>query len=81
MAKQKSMPLLKLGDRVRILHSSGLRGDIVELRGALGPQGAQIYCVRIRRKPKPVYIELREDQLVLLPAEGEKADAAHFRQP
>jgi hypothetical protein len=70
MTKQKTMPLLKLGDRVRILRSSGLCGDIVELRGALGPEGAQIYRVRIRRKPKPAYIELREDQLVLIPAEA-----------
>lgn len=55
-------PLFKFGDRVKILHSSGQRGCIVELRGPLGPGGAQIDRVRIRRKPKPVYIEVREDQ-------------------
>jgi hypothetical protein len=68
MAGKTSAPLLKLGDRVRILHSA-LQGRIVELRGPLGPGGAQIYRVRVRRKPKPKYIELREDQLVAIPAE------------
>jgi hypothetical protein len=68
MAKQKLMPLLKLGDRVRILHSAGLQGRIVELRGPLGPGGMQIYRVRVRRKPRPTYIELREDQRQLVPA-------------
>jgi hypothetical protein len=63
MAKKKLNPLLKLGDRVRILRSAGLQGRIVELRGPLGPGGVQIYRVRVRRKPKPTYIELREDQL------------------
>ncbi len=60
--------LLKLGDKVRILGSVGLQGRIVELRGPLGPGGVQIYRVRVRRKPKPTYIELREDQLEPIPA-------------
>lgn len=68
MAKQNSAPLLKLGDRVRILHFEHLRGRIVELCGPLGPGGAQIYRVRVQQKPKPVYIELREDQLLVIPA-------------
>jgi hypothetical protein len=63
MAKPKPVPLLKLGDRVRIRLSRGLKGRIVELRGPLGPGGAQIYRVRIPRKPKPQYIEVRENQL------------------
>jgi hypothetical protein len=70
MAKLKPGPLLKVGDRVKILRSSGLRGRIVELRGPLGPGGVQVYRVRVRRKPKPVYIELREDQLEAIPAAG-----------
>lgn len=70
MAKQKSTVHLKLGDRVRILRSTGLRGRIVELRGPLGPGGAQIYRVRVLRKPKSAYIELREDQLRAIPAGG-----------
>jgi hypothetical protein len=67
MAKQESVPLLNLGDRVRILLSGGLRGRIVERCGALGPGGAQIYRVRVRRKPSPKYIEVREDQLEAIP--------------
>jgi hypothetical protein len=60
----------KLGDRVSIRHSGGLRGRIVELRGPLGPSGAQIYRVRVRGMAEPTYIELRGDQLALIPAVG-----------
>ncbi len=70
MTKQKPAQLLTLGDRVKIRNSTGMRGQIVELRGPLGPGGVQIYRVRIRRKPKPTYIELREDQLVAIPAKS-----------
>lgn len=71
MAKQKAAPTpLKLGDRVKILRSAGQRGRIVELRGALGPGGVNVYRVRVTRKPKPAYIELREDQLVALPVKS-----------
>jgi hypothetical protein len=59
-------PSLKLGDLVKIRHSGWQRGRIVELRGPLGPNGAQIYRVLVRRKPKPAYIEVREDQLDLI---------------
>ena len=69
MSKPTSVPLLKLGDRVRVKYYPDLRGRIVELRGALGPGGAQIYCVRFPRKPKSMYIELREDQLIPIPIE------------
>jgi hypothetical protein len=61
---------LKLGDLVRIRNYSGKRGRIVELWGPLGPGGMRIYRVRVRRKPKPVYIDLGEDQLVLIPAKS-----------
>jgi hypothetical protein len=73
MAKQeheKPAVLFNLGDRVKIRLSGGLRGRVVELRGPLGPGGVQIYRVLVRRKPKPTYIELREDQLALAPAKG-----------
>jgi hypothetical protein len=78
MAKQKrvshpaaaSIPHLKLGDRVRIRHSSYPPARIIELRGPLGPGGTQVYRVRIRRKPRPIYIELLEDQMELIPAEA-----------
>jgi hypothetical protein len=66
MAEKNNVHPLKLGDRVKIRHSD-LQGRIVELRGPLGPGGAQIYRVRTRRKPTPAYIEMREDQLVALP--------------
>jgi hypothetical protein len=55
----------QLGTRVKIRYFfPTLVGRIVELRGPLGPGGIQIYGVRYRRKPKPVYIEMREDQLI-----------------
>jgi hypothetical protein len=71
MAETKPSQLFQYGDRVRILHTK-LRGPIVELRGPLGPGGAQIYRVRVRRKPRPAYIEVREDQLVLIDTETEQ---------
>jgi hypothetical protein len=61
MAAKKST--MKVGDWVRIRHSIW-RGRIVEERGPLGPGGKLIFRVRIRRKPKSSFIELREDQLV-----------------
>jgi hypothetical protein len=66
MATKKASQPFKLGDRVKILHSEW-RGRIVELRGPLGPGGALIYRVRIAHKPKPIYIELAQDQLVAIP--------------
>jgi hypothetical protein len=60
--------LFKLGDRVKIRRSGGLRGRIVEWRGPLGPGGTQIFRVMFRRKPRPAYIEVREDQLEVVPA-------------
>jgi hypothetical protein len=68
MANQNSTPSFNVGDRVRIRRSAGLSGRVVELRGPLGPGGAHVYRVRVRRKPKPAYIELREDQLEAIPA-------------
>jgi hypothetical protein len=59
----ESQPLVKVGDRVRIRHASGLSGRVVELRGPLGPGGAQIDRIRVRKKPTPAYVEVREDQL------------------
>jgi hypothetical protein len=61
-------PRFNLGDRVKIRHSRFPSARIVELRGPLGPGGAQVYRVLVRRKPEPKYIELLEDQLVLMSA-------------
>lgn len=59
---------LPVGMVVQIPNTGYRRGKIVEFRGPLGPGGARIYRVRVRSKPKPAYIELREDQLVVPPA-------------
>ncbi len=68
MAVRKAAVPFKLGDRVKIRLSS-LRGRIIELRGPLGPGGVEIYRVRVRRKPTPKDIEVREDQLELIPGD------------
>lgn len=57
---------LEIGSRVTIRNSGYRRGKIVEFRGPLGPGGARIYRVLVRGKPKPAYIELREDQLTVV---------------
>jgi hypothetical protein len=69
MAAKKGAQTLKLGDLVKIRHSGFKRGRIVELWGALAPGGKQAYRVLVRKKPKPIYIDLPEDLLVLIPAE------------
>ena len=63
MVAKKASPLFNVGDMVSIRHSGFKRGKIVELWGPLAPGGMQAYRVLVRRKPKPVYIDLREDQL------------------
>jgi hypothetical protein len=70
VAKPKKSTAIKLGDLVKIRHSTGLRGRVVELRGPLGPGGAQIYRIRVERKPKGTEIEVREDQLEAVPTES-----------
>jgi hypothetical protein len=59
--KAVSVPTFSLGDRVEIIHFA--RGTIAELRGPLGPDGAQVYRVLYRRKPKAGYIEVLGSQL------------------
>jgi len=59
-----------VGTLVKVRNSGYRRGRIVEFRGPLGPGGALIYRVRVRSKPSPAYIEVREDQLELIPAGG-----------
>ncbi len=58
--------LLRIGDRVRIRHSSNQEGEIVEYRGPLGPGGARVYRLLLLREPLGYYIELREDQIDLI---------------
>jgi hypothetical protein len=66
MAEKKDGEPLKVGHLVTIRNSRFKRARIVELRGALGPGGKQVY--RVRRKPTPAYIEVLEDQLAPIPA-------------
>ncbi len=70
MAVKKTPETFKLGDRVKIRYSGFKEGRIVELRGPLAPGGVQVYRVRVRRKPTPMYIELPEYLLVHLPADA-----------
>lgn len=56
---------LKIGTIVRIRNSGYGRAKIVEFRGPLGPNGTRVYRVRVRKKPKPAYIEVVEEQLEL----------------
>ena len=72
MAKKKSVeddPVFNLGDYVRIRYGYP-KPRIVELRGPLGPGGAEIYRVRVGRKRNAKSIEVRGDQLELIPADG-----------
>ncbi len=68
MDEKKATVTFKLGDWVKLRHSDWT-ARIVELRGPLGPGGAQIYRIRVRGTAKPVYVEVREDQLIPIPAE------------
>ena len=54
---------LKIGTLVKIRNSGYGRARIVEFLGALGPHGARVYRVRVRKKPRPAYTEVLEEQL------------------
>jgi hypothetical protein len=55
--------VFKIGDRVKLKTQAGRIGRITEYRGPLGPKGANVYRVLIRRKPRPGYVELVESHL------------------
>jgi hypothetical protein len=59
---------LKVGTIVRIRNSGYGLSKIVEFRGPLGPNGARVYRVRVRKKPHPAYIEVLEEQLEIAPS-------------
>lgn len=61
---EPSVPEFAIGDRVEVKHFAP--GVIIELRGPLGPNGAQVYRVLFRRKPRPAYLEVLGGQLKLL---------------
>lgn len=66
MATKKASPLFRVENRVKIRHSEW-QGRIVEFRGPLAPGGVFVYRVRVPAKPKPIYIELPENFLVVIP--------------
>lgn len=70
MTMENETEPFKVGTLVIIRNSGYGRARIAEIRGALGPNGARVYRVRVRKKPRPAYIEVLEDQLEALPAEG-----------
>jgi hypothetical protein len=63
MATESAGERWKIGTLVKIRNSGYGPAQIVELRGPLGPGGMHVYRLRIRGKPRPAYIEVREDQL------------------
>jgi hypothetical protein len=69
MAADNETEPLPVGTRVKIRHANFARAKIVEYRGRLGPGGARVYRVRYRGKPRPAYVEVREDQLEVVPAD------------
>ena len=69
MAESNAAGSFKVGMWVNIRNSGYGRARIVELRGPLGPGGALIYRVRVRKRPTPTFIEVREDQLIPIPAD------------
>lgn len=63
MTTQNPTEPLKIGTIVRIRNSDYGRARIVEYRGPLGPNGARVYRIQVRKKPHPAYIEVLEEQL------------------
>ena len=57
----------QVGDRVEIKYFGGKYGKVTELRGPLGPGGAEVYRVLVQRKPTAAYVELLGDQIKVLP--------------
>jgi hypothetical protein len=54
---------LKIGTIVRNRNSRYGRAMIVEFRGPLGPKGARVYRVQVRKKQRPACPEVLEEQL------------------
>jgi hypothetical protein len=66
MTTQNPTEPLKIGTVVRIRNSGYGLARITEFRGPLGPNGARVYRVRVRKKPRPAYIEVLESQLEMV---------------
>ena len=52
----------QVGDWVSIKNSTFKRVRIAEYVGALGPKGARVYKIRLKKKPLD-YVEVMEEQL------------------
>jgi hypothetical protein len=68
MTTQNQTEPLKIGTVVKIRDTGYGLARIVEFRGPLGPKGARVYRVQVRRKPSPAYIEVLEEQLEAVPS-------------
>ena len=66
MATPSASEPIEIGTLVMIRDSGYGRARVAEYRGPLGPKGARDYCVRYRKRPRPAYIEVCEDQLEIL---------------
>ena len=66
MATENLSKPLKVGTLVKIRNSGYHRARIAEVRETLGPKGARVYRVLVQRKPRPVYIEVLEEQFEVL---------------
>ena len=66
MSSQPALPI-QLGSRVRFLAAPELTGKVVEFRGPLGPKGVEIYRIRFLNRPYKSYVEVRGDQIEVLP--------------
>jgi hypothetical protein len=62
MTTQNEIEPLKDGTVVKVRNSGYSHAWITEYLGPPGPKGARIYRVLVQKKPRPVYIEVREDQ-------------------
>ena len=80
MAMKDAAEPLKVGTLVKIRNTRYGPVEVVEFRGPLGPGGARVYRIRVRKKPRPAYIEVREDQLEEVPAEELFAKLQPFKQ-
>ncbi len=66
MSSQPALPI-QLGSRVRFVDLPNLTGKVVEFRGPLGPKGVEIYRIRFLNRPYKSYVEVRGDQIEVLP--------------
>lgn len=66
MATENLAEPLKDGTNVRILNAGYHRARIAEVLGPLGPKGARVHRILVQKKPRPMYIEVLEDQLEVL---------------